>query len=75
MYTHSDLSNGFKRHVNELKLRRHGITNQNMFRCSGRADETKRERNFTVITDLCAFKATKLDRDSTALNSTQSFRQ
>ena len=58
--------------VNKFSLRRYGITNQNTFRCSGRADETaKRGRNCTCHYSS-AFKATKLDEDSTVLKSIQS---
>ena len=42
----SDLSNGFKLCLNKFKLRRHGIANQSIFRCSLWFDETaKRRRN------------------------------
>ena len=52
----SDLSNDFKCHVNEFKLRRHGITNQNTFRCSGRTDETAKQGRNCKCHYLSAFK-------------------
>ena len=38
----SDLSNGFKLCLNELKLRRQSIINENTFRFSGSVDETEK---------------------------------
>ena len=54
----------FKHRVNEFKLRRHGITNLNTYRCSGRAVVTEKRRRNCKFHYFSAFKATELDGDS-----------
>ena len=55
----SYLSNGFKRrvHVNEFKLRRYVITNQNTFRFSGMGNVTSKRRRNCKFHSFSAFKA------------------
>ena len=52
----SDLSNDFKLCLNEFKLRRHGIINQNTFRCLGSVDETEKQRKNCKFHCLFVFK-------------------
>ena len=59
----SDLSNGFKLCLNEFKLRRHGIINQNTFRCLGSVDETEKRRKNCECHCLFVFKVKGLRRE------------
>ena len=59
----SDFSNGFKLCLNKFKLRRHGIINQNTFRCLGSVDETEKRRKNVKCHCLFVFKVKGLRRE------------
>ena len=61
-----NFSESFKCRVNEFSLRSKGITNQNTFRYSGRADETtKRGKKIVNVIIYQHLKQQMLDGDST----------